>query len=226
VVIERKQAGRSDPEHDPVHLKVRSTPPVTLHINFEARQATLRHYIPFVQTDTDTLYLNPALDVVLLRHFPRQGSDPTRIRTVLSAVRYIYCPAMPVEETWALIEAATAGDLPHLGCIDFLQFRSIRRHSGGLRRAAWTRLCARPGCVLEGRANNWCLLPESQYTSGEVDALFRTCERVFRGMSAVTAEEMRKAESQAGAEHEGEEELLSFEVSHHPLHSYSFPRSF
>jgi hypothetical protein len=229
---ERQRHEGSPPNEDqvPPKLEARSTPPVTLHINFEARELTLRQYVPFFQTDTDTLYLHPTLDIVFLSYFPRHGSprdgrDRTRMRSLLSAARYISnTELLSISDLRGLIAAAVDGDFPNLHCMDFSEYGLLLPRSGKPRRLLWTRLCCLPNCVLERgteKSSRWCMIPESQCTSGEVDMLFRTCDQVARGMRDVSYDELRDGEAQAMGR-DGWEQLLSFMVMHYPLDSNSY----
>jgi hypothetical protein len=52
-----------------------SRPPTTLHLCFESRTETLRHYVPFFrgvdeEGKPQVLYFNPSVDVLFLSFFP------------------------------------------------------------------------------------------------------------------------------------------------------------
>jgi hypothetical protein len=53
-------------------FRVHSRPPTTLHLNYEARQLTLRHYLPFFKTlyCGNISYFNPSLDILSLSICP------------------------------------------------------------------------------------------------------------------------------------------------------------
>jgi hypothetical protein len=50
-------------------FRVHSPPPATLHLNFEARQVTIGHYIPFFEADNKVAYFNPDLDALFIQFF-------------------------------------------------------------------------------------------------------------------------------------------------------------
>lgn len=75
-------------------LKVRSRPPVTLHLNFEARKETLRHYVPFFKDKVgeSVAYFNPTLDVLFLSFFWDFWPDHPHTMAVVEQL----CPILAV----------------------------------------------------------------------------------------------------------------------------------
>lgn len=75
----------------PLKLRVHSPPPVTLHLNSEAREETLHYYIVVFETYRQVAYFNPACDVLVLPSAPRPlpsilGAAPRGAENFLSAL--------------------------------------------------------------------------------------------------------------------------------------------
>jgi hypothetical protein len=73
---------------DAIKLRVGSStrPPTTLHLSFEVRAETLRHYVPFFRGYDEkgkpqVLYFNPSVDVLFLSFYPDiHATHPLRSR--------------------------------------------------------------------------------------------------------------------------------------------------
>jgi hypothetical protein len=97
VFVDRQQQEQG--EAPVLKLRVRSPPPVTLHLNFEAREATLRHYVPFFRDEASgaVAYFNPDVDVMFLSFLcgnefvgPEYHTQLGRFCSVVAFARHIF----------------------------------------------------------------------------------------------------------------------------------------
>jgi hypothetical protein len=139
--------------------RVYSPPPPTLHLSYEAREFTLRHLVPFLQTAESVAYFNPALDLLVLGVFPNEGfrrlrqgkfippnKTARRFLSILSVVRHINFDSRDRGLYYALQLALLDGSLPTLRTLD-LCCPELTSITGGEREMYWGRWCCMPNCT-------------------------------------------------------------------------------
>lgn len=153
VILQRKwteqetiSAWNLDPAGD--SIKIHSAPPVTLRINSEAREETLRHYRPIFKSSTgEVAYINPEIDVLFVDYFPASpGPEPDRILGIIAVAKHITLP-LDSPARAALVELLY--DQPKR-FHNVLIVDNWSRYMGteeNLVRTVWQRMCRVPGCT-------------------------------------------------------------------------------
>lgn len=153
VTIDSKQE-MDFPDHVPLKLWVYSRPPVTLHLNSEARYETLRHYRPFFSTESNVTYFNPSLDVLVLSFFPgtcepytpnwrdMPGSQP--FLNALALARHIVYTG-PKHEF--LTDEVQRVQRKRFAAIRTIDVWVMLPHRNGSWSWVWNRKCCIPGCT-------------------------------------------------------------------------------
>lgn len=172
------------------YLRVYSPPPITLHLNTEAREETLRYYRPFFQSDAGSVaYINPGIDLLQVKYFPYFAGgdvDAERILNAVSVARHIHAAAR-IDMRFKLI-AALDCDPGRFTNVFTVDDRLIIENLAQKKRAyVWTRMCRTPGCTTPNSRPDkpvWRYhhLKHVNLWNSEQLFPFRNCEDVAGGM--------------------------------------------
>jgi hypothetical protein len=191
---------------DVYKYRVYSPPPPILHLSAEAREFTLRHLVPFLETAESVAYFNPSLDLLILEVFPDQGfrrlgqdesippnETARRFLTMLSVVRHINFNSRDRHLYYALQLALLDGSLPALRTLD-LCCPKLNLVAGGEPKLLWGRWCCMPNCAqrcMSGQLHRQLFLNKGRwkfhktsYPPEQVQKVvfpLRTCKELMEG---------------------------------------------